>query len=104
MADSYEVALSDAAKEDIEESGDPEQLFGKIEELETAPAKRGDPLRDELAGLYSIRTGDHRIIYEIDEEAPRQSHLGPKPDGAPIQGGVFVLPRALSPAPFGQFR
>ena len=69
MADSYEVALSDAAKEDIEESGDPEQLFGKIEELETAPAKRGDPLRYELAGLYSIRTGDYRIIYEIDEEA-----------------------------------
>ena len=34
----------------------------------------------------------------------RQLHLGPGPDGAPIQGGVFVLPRALSPAPFGQFR
>ena len=34
----------------------------------------------------------------------RQSHLGPRPDGAPIRGGVFVLPRALSPAPFGQFR
>jgi len=26
MADSYEVTLSDPAKEDIEESGDPEQL------------------------------------------------------------------------------
>ena len=30
----------------------------------------------------------------------RQSHLGPKPDGAPIRGGVFVLPHAPSPAPF----
>ena len=35
---------------------------------------------------------------------PRQSHLGPRPDGAPIRGGVFVLPRALSPVPLGQFR
>ena len=34
---------------------------------------------------------------------PRQSHLGPRPDGAPIRGGVFVHPRALSPASFGQF-
>ena len=38
------------------------------------------------------------------EQKSRQLHLDPGPDGALIQGGVFVLPRALSPAPFGQFR
>ena len=68
MADSYEVTLSDPAKEDVEESGDPKQLLDKIEELKTAPAKRGDALRDELAGLYSVRTGDYWIIYDVDEE------------------------------------
>jgi hypothetical protein len=35
MADSHEVTLSDPAKEDVEESGDPKQLLDKIEELRT---------------------------------------------------------------------
>jgi mRNA interferase RelE/StbE len=66
--DRYEVRLLDGAKEDIEESGAPERLLNKIEELETAPAARGKPLRDELAGYYSLRAGDYRIIYEIEED------------------------------------
>lgn len=64
--DRYEVRLLDGAKEDIQESGDPKRLLNKIEELEVAPAERGQPLRNELAGYYSLRAGDYRIIYEIE--------------------------------------
>ena len=52
------------------------------------------------AGTYVPRDGSAALgAFEA-----RQSHLGPRPDSAPIRGGVFVLPRALSPVPLGQFR
>lgn len=30
------------------------------------PERYGEPLRRELAGLWKVRTGDFRIVYEID--------------------------------------
>lgn len=33
------------------------------------PRRVGKPLADDLAGMYSARRGDYRVIYEIDEEA-----------------------------------
>ena len=65
MAD-FEVRFLDAAVEDVSDSTDPERIVDKAEELEKSPSKRGKPLKGELAGLYSLRAGDHRIIYEID--------------------------------------
>jgi mRNA-degrading endonuclease RelE of RelBE toxin-antitoxin system len=38
--------------------------------LATNPDRVGKPLRLELAGLYSARRGDYRLIYRID--GPRQ--------------------------------
>jgi mRNA interferase RelE/StbE len=35
--------------------------------LETDP-HAGKPLRADLAGKWSIRTGDYRVIYQINEE------------------------------------
>jgi mRNA interferase RelE/StbE len=35
------------------------------------PGAVGKPLRFELSGLYSVRRGDHRIVYRIDG-APRR--------------------------------
>jgi len=62
----FEVRFLDPALEDIQESGDPERILNKIEELQTDPEKRGKPLRNQLAGYYSLRAGDYRVIYEVD--------------------------------------
>lgn len=40
-------------------------IFGPLAEN---PHRVGKPLRDELAGLYSARRGEFRVIYEIHEE------------------------------------
>ncbi|QQS02052.1 MAG: type II toxin-antitoxin system RelE/ParE family toxin [Austwickia sp.] len=37
--------------------------------LAAAPHRVGKQLRNELAGRYSARRGEFRIIYEINEEA-----------------------------------
>jgi mRNA interferase RelE/StbE len=36
--------------------------------LARAPRRVGKPLVGELAGLWSARRGDYRIVYELDEE------------------------------------
>jgi mRNA interferase RelE/StbE len=41
-------------------------LRGSISEN---PHQLGKPLIGDLAGLFSARRGDYRIIYEIDDEA-----------------------------------
>ena len=40
-------------------------IFGSLSE---APKTRGKPLRDELAGYWSARRGDYRIIYTIEDD------------------------------------
>lgn len=37
--------------------------------LAREPRRIGKPLVGELAGLWSARRGDYRVIYEIDEQA-----------------------------------
>jgi mRNA interferase RelE/StbE len=37
--------------------------------LAANPHRVGRPLVGELAGLYSARRGDYRIVYEIDDDA-----------------------------------
>lgn len=37
--------------------------------LTTAPDGYGERLAQSLAGLWRIRTGDYRIVFEIDEKA-----------------------------------
>lgn len=36
--------------------------------LSSAPRRTGKPLVGELAGLWSARRGDYRVIYEIDDD------------------------------------
>jgi mRNA-degrading endonuclease RelE of RelBE toxin-antitoxin system len=36
--------------------------------LASAPQRAGKPLVGELAGLWSARRGDYRVVYEIDEK------------------------------------
>jgi len=68
MPTPFSIEILEPALQDIEESGDPERLFNKIEELKTAPTRRGKALRNELTGYYSLRAGDYRIIYEVEEQ------------------------------------
>ena len=42
-----------------------EFIFGPLAEN---PHRVGKPLRDELAGSYSARRGEYRVIYEIHED------------------------------------
>lgn len=37
--------------------------------LATTPRQVGKPLVGELAGLWSARRGDYRVVYEIDDDA-----------------------------------
>ncbi len=37
--------------------------------LAADPRRVGKPLVGELAGLWSARRGDYRVVYEIDEDA-----------------------------------
>jgi mRNA interferase RelE/StbE len=37
--------------------------------LSVEPRRVGKPLVGELAGLWSARRGDYRVVYEIDEDA-----------------------------------
>jgi DNA polymerase V len=62
---------------------------------------------------YEMRSGYPYFMPEAEAYDPipieegqglRQSHLGPRPNGVPIQGGVFVVPRALSPASSRELR
>ena len=39
--------------------------------LAESPRRVGKPLRLELAGLYSARRGDFRVIYQVDDDANR---------------------------------
>lgn len=62
------VYLSCVIKEDIPSL--PKTMKGRIrtaiqERLEIDPKSYGKPLQKELKGLYRLRVGDYRIIYEI---------------------------------------
>ncbi len=45
-------------------------IFDRIEELANDPDKQGKPLRNELAGLRSIRVANQRfrVVYKVEDE------------------------------------
>ncbi len=71
----YEVILSPAARRALSEEL-PEAVaaacFGFITgPLAENPRCVGKPLRNELAGMYSARRGEFRVIYDIDDNRIR---------------------------------
>jgi mRNA interferase RelE/StbE len=42
--------------------------FAMLGPIAEHPRLAGKPLVGELAGLYSARRGDYRVIYEIDDD------------------------------------
>ncbi|HIH96369.1 MAG TPA: type II toxin-antitoxin system RelE/ParE family toxin [Thermoplasmata archaeon] len=65
----YSIKHTKEAKKKIEKLDKSIRLVIKkaIESLSSNPYK-GKPLSHELAGLYSLRTSDYRIIYRIKEK------------------------------------
>lgn len=67
----YEVGLRpDVVAEDLTEL--PANIRARIiraveSRLTTEPTRYGVRLRQSLAGLWKIRVGDYRIVYEIEE-------------------------------------
>lgn len=71
----YEVILSPGARRALTEEL-PEKVaaacFSFIAgPLTENPRRVGKPLRNELAGTYSARRGEFRVIYEIDDNRIR---------------------------------
>ena len=65
----YSIKYTKEAKKKIEKLDKSIRLVIKkaIESLSSNPYK-GKPLSYDLAGLYSLRTSDYRIIYRIKEK------------------------------------
>ena len=65
----YIIKFTEEAKKKIKKLDPPIKLVIKkaIESLAENP-NRGKPLSHELAGLYSLRISDYRIIYRIKGE------------------------------------
>lgn len=72
MSEAYEVALSIDAAKSIRKL--PKQVqravVAALTALESDP-RGGKPLIGELAGIWSLRRGDYRILYRIDDRERR---------------------------------
>ena len=71
----YEVVLSPGARRALSEEL-PEAVAAACFEfiygpLAENPHRVGKPLRNELAGTYSARRGEFRVIYDIDDNRIR---------------------------------
>lgn len=63
---SYRIFLSPKANNFLKKLGkkDKERLKKKLKELMNNP-ELGKPLAGKLAGLWSLRTGDYRALYQV---------------------------------------
>ena len=69
----YIVRISKSALKQLEDITDRrirQEIFDRIQELANDPEAQGKPLRNELAGLRSIRAAKQRfrVIYEVQQE------------------------------------
>jgi mRNA interferase RelE/StbE len=72
MSDVYEVTLSVDAAKSVRKL--PKQVqtavVAALTALETDP-RAGKPLIGEFAGIWSLRRGDYRVLYRIDDRERR---------------------------------
>jgi len=63
---SYKILLSPKANDFLEklDKKDRERMKSKLENLKDNP-ELGKPLTGKLTGLWSLRTGDYRALYQI---------------------------------------
>ena len=62
----YEVILTEEAEKFLKkcDKSIKDSILDKLEDLQENP-RLGKPLTANLAGLWSLRVGDHRAIYQI---------------------------------------
>lgn len=62
----YEIVLTEESQRFLKkcDKAFKNRILDKLEELEKDP-RLGKPLTANLAGLWSLRIGDHRAIYQI---------------------------------------
>jgi mRNA interferase RelE/StbE len=72
MGDAYEVVVAAEALKSIRRLPKPHQktVVAGLTGLATDP-RSGKPLTAELAGIWSLRRGDYRVLYRIDDRARR---------------------------------
>ncbi len=63
---SYKIFLSPKANDFLEklDKKDKERMKNKLKDLRESP-ELGKPLIGKLAGLWSLRAGDYRALYQI---------------------------------------
>jgi mRNA interferase RelE/StbE len=66
----WSIFYVESAVDDISElDGSSKRIIKKVieEKLMVDPLKYGKPLRRNLSGLFKLRVGDYRIIYQVKE-------------------------------------
>jgi mRNA-degrading endonuclease RelE of RelBE toxin-antitoxin system len=68
----YQVVVAHSAAKDLRRLERPEQraILASLDGLGSNP-RSGKPLVGELAGIWSLRRGDYRILYRIDDDVRR---------------------------------
>lgn len=72
MADRYQVVVSARAVKDLRRLNVAERraVLAALDALGARP-RLGKPLVGDLAGLWSLRRGDYRVLYRIDDRATK---------------------------------
>jgi mRNA-degrading endonuclease RelE of RelBE toxin-antitoxin system len=70
MADAYEIVVAASAAREVRRLPVALQrsIFAALDSLAAEP-RTGKPLTGALSGLRSLRRGDYRVIYRIDDPA-----------------------------------
>ena len=67
----YRILYHEDARRELERLSREAQrrIMKAVEErLSRSPEMYGKPLRFSLKGLWSLRTGDYRVIYQVEDE------------------------------------
>ena len=72
MSDGYEVVVAATAARSIRRLPRPSRMavLSALSSLGIDP-RAGKPLTGDLAGIWSLRRGDYRVLYLIDDRARR---------------------------------
>lgn len=72
MSETYAVVVAAEASKSIRRLPKPQQktVIAALRGLAVDP-RSGKPLTGELAGIWSLRRGDYRVLYRIDDRAGR---------------------------------
>jgi mRNA interferase RelE/StbE len=63
------MVRGDGRPEAVQDRVGQHSASGAFGSLAEDPRRRGKPLQRELAGRWSARRGDYRILYRLDEDA-----------------------------------